>query len=303
MYDKISVVGALQTAIPFVEKFRDATFVLKLGGAAIRQTEVLQSILTQVRTLHILGMRLVIVHGGGEQATSLATRLGIETTMVDGRRVTDDSALEAVQLTLNGQINTSIVAAARRVKLDAVGLSGVSSSLITATKRPPVQIGANGSSQLVDFGNVGDVSTIDARILEEMLACNRVPVVSPLSADIDGNILNINADTISAQIAAALGADKLIYMSAPRGLMVSLEDASSLISLVDVKQLRGQVASGSVSDGMLPKVASAISAIDAGVPHAHFISYAMENSLLLEVLTSEGCGTMIVSEGGADLPT
>lgn len=296
MMDKMSVVRALQTAAPFIEMFKGATFVVKLGGAAIRDSSILVSIMSQVRMLQLLGIRLVVVHGGGEQATRLSDRLGLSTTMVGGRRVTDDDTLEAVTMVLNGTINTEIIGAARKCSLDAVGISGVSSSIVTARKRPPVEITTDDQRSVVDFGHVGDIVDVDVTTIQGLLDAGSVPVLSPLSADTDGNILNINADTVAAAVAAALNAEKLIYVSTPRGLMSSLRDAMSLVSLIDVDEIKSRIDDGQISDGMLPKVASAVNALENGVDRAHFISYTVDDSLLLEVLTSEGCGTMIVRE-------
>ncbi len=302
MFDKISVVDALQTAIPFIEKFKGETFVLKLGGSAVKDPEILTSILSQVRALHILGMRIVIVHGGGEQATELSRRLGIETTMLGGRRVTDEGGLEAVMLTLNGKINTTILSTCRRIGLDAVGISGASSSIVTAQKRGPVDVSEGNTTSTVDFGHVGDIVEVNVETVQEILDHGKVPVISPLSADVNGNLLNINADRVAAAIGSGLKAEKLIFMSTPRGLMASLGDSTSLISLINIDELGKRIEAGEISDGMLPKVASATTAIAGGVKDVHFISYAMENSLLLEVLTSEGCGTKIVSENESEMP-
>ncbi len=295
MMDKMSVVKALQTAAPFIEMFKDATFVVKLGGAAIRDRTTLESIMSQVRMLQLLGIRLVVVHGGGEQVTRLSDRLGISTTMVAGRRVTDESALEAVTMILNGTINTNIISAGRKAGIDAIGVSGISSSIVTARRRPPVEMSIEEKPTVVDFGHVGDIVEVDVSTLKNLLDSGRIPVLSPLSADSDGNVLNVNADTVAAAIAIGLKAEKLIYVSTPRGLMSSLGDAMSLISLIDVQELNDRISGGAISDGMLPKVASAIEALEQGVDRAHFISFTVEDSLLLEVLTSEGCGTMIVN--------
>lgn len=296
MMDKMSVVRALQTAAPFIEMFKGSTFVVKLGGAAMRDNNTLVSIMAQVRMLQLLGIRSVVVHGGGEQATRLSDRLGLKTTMVGGRRVTDDDAIEAVTMVLNGSINTEIISAARKCRLDAVGISGISSSIVTARKRPPVEMNVGGERSVVDFGHVGDIVNVDVSKIESLLETGSVPVLSPLSADTEGNVLNINADTVAAAVASALNAEKLIYVSTPRGLMSSLGDAMSLISLIDIDEIKKRISDGQISDGMLPKVASAVNALESGVDRAHFISYTVEDSLLLEVLTSEGCGTMIVRE-------
>jgi acetylglutamate kinase len=232
------------------------------------------------------------VHGGGPQSTSLSDRLGQDTEFVDGRRVTNAAALDVMTMVLNGEINTQIVAACRAAGIPAVGLSGVDANLIRADKRPPV----DREGRQVDYGFVGDIRSVDATVLKNLLDDNLVPIVSPLSADDDGTILNINADTVAAALATALGAEKLLLATGAPGILETLGDPRSLISYVDragLKKLRDE---GKLSDGMLPKVAAIEKALAGGVPRVHVISYAVPDGLLLEIFTNEGTGTLVVDD-------
>jgi acetylglutamate kinase len=232
------------------------------------------------------------VHGGGPQSTALAKRLGLATQMVEGRRVTDAQTLEVSTMVLNGEINTRIVAMCRALGIPAIGLSGVDGGLIKASKRPPVQVSGN----TVDYGFVGDILGIDTSILLKQLDNDLVPIVSPLSADDNGTLLNINADTVAAMIACELKAEKFVMATGAPGILDSLEDPRSLISYIDRAGLRRLRDEGKISGGMLPKVAAIERALSGGVPRVHVISYQQPDSLLLEVFTNEGTGTLVVND-------
>ena len=224
--------------------------------------------------------------------------LGLATQMVEGRRVTDAQTLEVSTMVLNGEINTRIVAMCRALGIPAIGLSGVDGGLIKATKRPPVQVGG----QTVDYGFVGDILGLDTSILLKQLDNDLVPIVSPLSADDHGTLLNINADTVAAMIACELKAEKFVMATGAPGILESLEDPRSLISYIDRAGLRRLRDEGKLSGGMLPKVAAIERALSGGVPRVHVISYAQTDSLLLEVFTNEGTGTLVVNDTKALRP-
>jgi acetylglutamate kinase len=292
--ERTIVVTALRHAVPYIRMFKRKVFVLKAGGEAFTSPETAQSLAEQVGILHQVGIRVVLVHGGGPQATELSARLGIETRMVDGRRVTDEETLRVATMVLNGEINTRIVAKCREVGIPAVGLSGVDAGLIRARKRPPVA--RAGEAEPIDYGFVGDIESVDVGVLVKQLENDLVPIVSPLSADDKGTLLNVNADTVAAVIAAALGAEKLIVATGAPGILETLADPRSLISYVDragLKRLRDE---GRLTDGMLPKVAAIERALAGGVPRVHVISYSVPDSLLLEVFTNEGTGTLVVDD-------
>jgi acetylglutamate kinase len=290
--ERAIVITALRHALPYLRIFKSKVFVLKAGGDAFLTQESTRALLEQVGILHQVGIRVVLVHGGGPQSTALAKRLGLETQMVEGRRVTDASTLEVSTMVLNGEINTRIVAACRALGIPAIGLSGVDGGLIKAAKRPPVQVGG----QIVDYGFVGDILGLDTSILLKQLDNDLVPIVSPLSADDHGTLLNINADTVAAMIACELKAEKFVMATGAPGILESPEDPRSLISYIDRAGLRRLRDEGKISGGMLPKAAAIERALSGGVPRVHVISYAQPDSLLLEVFTNEGTGTLVVND-------
>ena len=296
--ERAIVITALRHALPYLRIFKNKVFVLKAGGDAFLTHESTRALMEQIGILHQVGIRVVLVHGGGPQSTALAKRLGLSTQMVEGRRVTDAETLEVSTMVLNGEINTRIVAVCRALSIPAIGLSGVDGGLIKATKRPPVQV----AGQIVDYGFVGDILGIDASILVKQLDNDLVPIVSPLSADDHGTLLNINADTVAAMIACELKAEKFVMATGTPGILESLEDPRSLISYIDRAGLRRLREEGKISGGMLPKAAAIERALSGGVPRVHVISYAQADSLLLEVFTNEGTGTLVVNDTKALRP-
>ena len=291
--ERAIVVTALKHAVPYIRMYKRKVFVLKAGGDAFVAPEMTRALLEQIGILHQVGIRVVVVHGGGPQSTELAKRLGLETRMVDGRRVTDAATLEVSTMVLNGEINTRIVAVCRALGIPAIGLSGVDGGLVKAVKRPPV---TRNEGDTVDYGFVGDIVSLDASILVKQLDNDLVPIVSPLSADDSGLLLNINADTVAAAIACELKAEKLILATGVPGILESLDDPRSLISYIDRAGLRRLRDEGSIKTGMLPKVAAIERALAGGVPRVHVISYMQPDSLLLEVFTNEGTGTLVVND-------
>ena len=290
--ERAIVITALRHALPYLRIFKNKVFVIKAGGDAFLTQESTRALLEQIGILHQVGIRVVLVHGGGPQSTALAQRLGLPTQMVEGRRVTDAETLEVSTMVLNGEINTRIVAACRALSIPAIGLSGVDGGLIKAAKRPPVQV----AGRTVDYGYVGDILGIDTSILLKQLDNDLVPIVSPLSADDHGTLLNINADTVAAMIACELKAEKFVMATGTPGILDRLDDPRSLISYIDRAGLRRLREEGKISGGMLPKAAAIERALSGGVPRVHVISYAQADSLLLEVFTNEGTGTLVVND-------
>ena len=241
----------------------------------------------------------MLIHGGGPQSTKLATDLGLDTRFVDGRRVTDSGSLDVATMILNGQINTRILACCRDLQIPAVGISGVDAGLIRAHKRPPVE--REGEDD-IDYGFVGDIDSVDADILRKQLDNGLMPVVSPLSCDESGTLLNINADTVAAAIAAELDAEKLILVTGATGILEDINDPGSLISYIDRKHLQQLKDDGVLADGMLPKAAAIDAAISNGVQRVHVISHKLADSILLEVFTNEGTGTLVVDDIAALTP-
>lgn len=297
--DRAIVVSALKHAAPYIRLFKGKVFVLKVGGEVFADRAQTSALMEQVGILHQVGIRLVLVHGGGPQSTELATALGMDTTFVDGRRVTDGPSLDVAMMVLNGQINTRVLAACRDLQIPAVGISGVDAGLIRAHRRPPVERDGNTP---VDYGFVGDIDRVDADIVRKQLDNGLMPVISPLSCDESGNMLNINADTVAAAIAAELDAEKLILATGAPGILGDVNDPSSLISYIDRRALDKLRDGGQLADGMLPKAAAIDSALANGVQRVHVISYNLPDSLLLEVFTNEGTGTLVVNDIDALTP-
>jgi acetylglutamate kinase len=324
-----AAVAALRQAVPYIRLFKGKTFVVKVGGAALggdaggrpsaadAAPRAMVAVLEQVHVLHQVGIRVVLVHGGGPQSTALSRALGAEPRFVAGRRVTDDAALEVATLVLNGAVNTRLLAACRGVGLPAVGLSGVAAGLILARRRGPVTVkvaaaavggrggggdvaGASGQAvdggTVVDYGHVGDVEGIDPAVLETLLAAGMVPVVSPLSADERGALLNVNADTAAAALAVALRAEKLLLLTGAPGILERPGDPSSLVSLTDLAGLARLRERGCLEDGMLPKASSIEAALRGGVRRVHIVGAAVPDGLLAEVFTNEGAGTLVVAD-------
>ncbi|MED5464742.1 MAG: acetylglutamate kinase [Myxococcota bacterium] len=290
-YPQRQTVAALRQALPYLKLFQGKTFVVKFGGEVFEEADNLRQLFEQIGVLHRVGIRVVVVHGGGPQTTSMAEKLGQQQTMVGGRRVTDGATLETSSMVLNGALNTRAVALFRELGIGAVGLSGVDADIVTATRRPPVEV----DGATVDYGFVGDIDSIQPGLIHRLMESSMLPVISPLSADAEGNILNVNADVVAARVAEALGADKLIVMSSVPGLLEDVQDPGSLVSYTDVAGLNDYIERGVVKDGMLPKVASVLQALKGGVPRVHLISFRVQDSLLAEVFTNEGSGTMVVS--------
>ena len=283
---------ALKHAVPYIRIFKGKTFVLKAGGGALERESTARDLIEQIEVLHQVGIRVVLVHGGGTQSTDLARALGAETRFVEGRRVTDAKALEVATMVLNGAVNTHLLAVCRSVGLPAVGVSGVDAGLIQARKRPPVRVGG----EMVDFGFVGDVEGVDPKVLTDLMDAGYVPVVSPLSAAEDGTVLNINADTIASALAVALQAEKLLFLTGAPGILERADDPGSLVSYTDLAGLRRLKDEGGLLRGMLPKTSAIEAAIQGGVRRVHILSHDLPDGLLAEVFTNEGVGTLVVED-------
>jgi acetylglutamate kinase len=283
---------ALKRAIPYLKLFRDKLFVVKLGGEALESPETARPILEQIATLHTLGIRMVVVHGGGPQASALSAQLGAEPVKIEGRRVTDETALKAMIMTLNGEVQATILSACRSLDIPAVGISGVDSGLVKVKKRAPMKM-RDGST--ADFGYVGDVQSIDPSVINDLLRDGYLPIVSPLAADETGQILNTNADTVAAELAIALGAVKLMLVTGATGILRDPKHPSSLIAYLDLEELQVLDEEGSLKDGMLPKATAIRRALEGGVARVHIVGYKTPDCLLLEVLTNQGCGTLVVA--------
>ena len=297
--DQALAIHALRSAAPYIRMYKGKTFVVKVGGGVFADPRATRVLVEQIAILHHFGVRVVLVHGGGPQLTELSAALGVPTRMVDGRRVTDQHAIDVTAMVLNGLINTRVLGMCRDLNIEAVGISGVDAGLVRAHKRPPV-LTADG--ELVDFGFVGDIDAVDTTVLRKLLDNCLMPVVSPLSADESGTLLNINADTVAAAIGAALQAEKLILCTGAPGILGSVDDPRSLISYTDLRGLKRLRDEGHIAAGMLPKAKAIEDAIRGGVRRVHVVSYQSAEGILGEVFTNEGTGTLIVADVNALTP-
>jgi acetylglutamate kinase len=289
-------IAGLKGALRYVRAYRDHVFVVKLGGEVLSEPSVRDQVAAQLALLSSLSIRLVVVHGGGPQASALSRRLGQEPQIVAGRRVTDEAALEVAKMVYAGQLNVDLLAALREHKVQGVGLSGIDADLLTAHRRPPVTVVDDaGRAVQVDYGLVGDIDRVDPRILSTLMETRFVPVVASLAGDEDGGVYNVNADTVAEAIAVALRAQKLIFLTGAPGVLRDRNDPATLVTFADPDDLAGLMASGALSGGMRPKVEACIRAATSGVERTHIIDGRIPDALLLEAFTGAGCGTMIVA--------
>jgi acetylglutamate kinase len=272
---------------------------VKAGGGVFADPVAVRGLIEQIAILHYFGVRVVFVHGGGPQLTEITEALGVPTRMVQGRRVTDQKAIDATSMVLNGLINTKLLALCREMNIDAIGVSGVDAGLIKAHKRAPVKID---TGETVDYGFVGDIDAIDTSVINRLLDNGLMPIVSPLSADDNGTLLNINADTVAAAIGAAMSAEKLMLCTGAPGILERVEDPSSIISYTDLAGLKRLRDEKKIIDGMLPKAKAIEDALRGGVRRVHVMSYKSPEGILAEVFTNEGAGTLVVADINALSP-
>ncbi len=291
--DPSVAIRSLRSAAPYIRMYKGKTFVVKAGGGVFGDAAAVRGLIEQIAILHYFGVRVVFVHGGGPQLTEITEALGVPTRMVQGRRVTDQNAIDATSMVLNGLINTKLLSLCREMNIDAVGVSGVDAGLVRAHKRAPVKLD---SGETVDYGFVGDIDLIDTNVLTKLLDNGLMPIVSPLSADENGMLLNINGDTVAAAIGAALDAEKLMLCTGAPGILADVNDPSSIISYTDLAGLKKLRDEKKIVDGMLPKAKAIEDAIRGGVRRVHVMSYKSPEGILAEVFTNEGAGTLIVAD-------
>jgi len=278
--DPATKASILTEALPYIRRLRGTTVVVKYGGNAM--SDDLTLFAEDIALLHSVGLKVVVVHGGGPQIKAMLDKLGIESRFVDGLRVTDADTLDVVRMVLVGKVNRDIVSALNAHGPIAVGTSGEDASLLQVTPRDP------------ELGFVGEVQEVSAGVLERLLAQDLVPVVATIGVDEGGQAYNINADTAAGAIAEALGAQKLVYLTDIEGIRRDVDDPSSLISTITADALQSLIADGTVTEGMIPKVASCVAAVKGGVGHAHILDGRVPHALLLEIFTDEGVGTMVI---------
>ncbi len=277
-------VRILSEALPYIQKFANRTIVIKYGGAAMKDNNLKTGVIRDIVFLSCVGVRSVVVHGGGPEINSWLSKLNIEPQFKDGLRVTDATTMDVVEMVLVGRVNKELVSLINRAGTPAVGLCGKDGNLIKA--RP---VGREG------VGFVGEVTSVDTGLVESLVDSGYVPVISSVAADEDGQAYNINADTVAGEIAAALQAEKLILLTDTPGILEDYHDPSTLLTKLDIQKARNLIERGIVSGGMIPKVNCCIRSLAQGVRAAHILDGRLPHSLLLEILTDEGIGSMIVA--------
>lgn len=277
-------VDVLLQALPYIERFRGAVVVVKFGGNAMSSPELFGHFAKDIVMMHRVGMRPVVVHGGGPQIGDWLRRMGKESEFVDGRRVTDAETLEVAQMVLIGKVNSDVVTALNTFGPVAVGLSGTDAMLLEAQAHDP------------ELGFVGSVTKVNPELITRTIAMDLIPVIATIGADDLGQTYNINADDAATEIAQELGAEKLIFMTDVPGLLTDVGDPDSLITRVATSQVQDMINTGVISGGMIPKMAGCIRAIERGVGSVHLVDGRLPHVLLLELLTTAGVGTMVVAD-------
>ena len=277
-------VRILSEALPYIQKFAGRIVVVKYGGAAMKESSLKDKVIRDIVFLTSVGVRLVVVHGGGPEINSWLDKLGIEPQFKHGLRVTDAPTMDVVEMVLVGRVNKELVSLINRAGGSAIGLCGKDANLIKA--RPEGREG---------IGFVGEVTSMDVRLLNSLLKEGYIPVVSSVAADENGQAYNINADTVAGELAAALGAEKLILLTDTAGILKDYKDPSTLLPRLDIQEARDLIAAGVVGGGMIPKVKCCVRSLAQGVRAAHIIDGRIPHALLLEVFTDIGIGSMIVA--------
>lgn len=284
----------LVEALPYIKKFYGKTVVIKYGGHAMINDELKQAVLTDVVLMKYVGMHPVIVHGGGPEITSMLKRLNIESSFVGGLRVTDRETMEIAEMVLVGKLNKEIVSRVNRYGGRAVGLSGKDACLLQAVKKNGRVKRPDGATETVDIGYVGEITGVSPDIVNTLMREGYIPVIAPVAVGEQGESYNINADTAASALAVALKADKLIILTDVEGILEDRANPQSLISTITREEVPGLADRGVIDGGMIPKVECCVRAIDGGVSTTHILDGRVPHSILLEVFTDKGIGTMVV---------
>jgi acetylglutamate kinase len=287
----------LLDAVPYLRAYANQTFVVKLGGELVGDNALLTNVARDIAVLHRLAVRIVVVHGGGPQLDAMTQRMGLPIERVAGRRVTSPEVLEAAKMVFRGQLSLDLVTALMKQGERAVGLSGVDGSTVQSARRPEALVtDDSGVRRSVNFGEVGDVTQVDPQLLLSVLDSGAIPVVSPLGVCSDGGVVNVNADTMAAEIAIGIGAEKLLLLTRAPGILADVDAPDSLLHWADLKQLTELEKAGAFKAGMRPKIAAVERALHGGVPRVHVIDGRRDGAMLEEVFTTDGCGTLVVSQ-------
>ena len=283
----------LTDALPFIQEFFGKTIVIKYGGNAMINEDLKEKVMTDIALMKYVGIRPVIIHGGGPDITGFLKKVGKQSEFVSGLRVTDEETVEIAEMVLDGKVNSDIVSLLGGKGVQAVGLSGKDAGMIKAKKKLAT-VYEDGQTSKVDIGYVGEVEEIDTSLLNDLLDGGYVPVVAPIGAGKDGESYNINADYVAAEIAGALEAEKLLLLTDIEGIYKNYEDKSTFISTLHQQEAKEYIKSGIISGGMIPKVEACLCALDRGAGKTHIIDGRLPHSIILEIFTSTGIGTQVV---------
>nr|WP_308811330.1 acetylglutamate kinase [Halanaerobium congolense] len=276
-------------ALPYFKDFFGKTFVIKYGGSIMADAELKEKLIEDITLLKYVGINPVVVHGGGQAINKTLDRLNIESNFIDGLRVTDKDTMEIVEMVLSAQINKEIVALMNKMQAKAVGISGKDGSLIRAKKK-------EFSDPAKDLGFVGEVDQINPELVEKLIEDGYIPVIAPVGVNEKGETLNINADSVAGELAAALKAEKLIYLTDVDGIRYDAADESTRVSQLTFSEIKEWIADGKIKGGMLPKVEGCMQAVESGVIRTHILNGLVAHPLLLEIFTDQGVGTMILKD-------
>lgn len=280
-------------ALPYIQKFAGTTVVIKYGGHAMIDRELKEKVMLDILLLHSVGIRPVIIHGGGPEINTMLKRVGKESTFIQGLRVTDKETMEIAAMVLVGKLNKEIVSMLNAYGGKAVGLSGQDAQLLQADKKPMKMENEAGLMEDIDLGYVGQITKVSPGIITSLLDQGYIPVISPIAGGKNGDNYNVNADTAAGMIAGALGADKLLLLTDVKGVMKDVNNPESLISVINRDQVPSMLSEGVLQGGMIPKVECAVDALEQGVGSAHIIDGRQSHAILLEIFTDGGIGTMI----------
>ncbi len=281
----INKVNILVEALPYIQQFSGKTIVIKYGGSAMLNQELSHTIMQDITLLKYVGVNPIIVHGGGPKISEMLSALDIKTEFHNGLRITDAATMEVAEMVLAGKINTDIVTQINKLGSHGIGLSGKDANLIEVRQLE--------SKDGMDYGYVGEIVKVNREILDLLTKAQYIPVIAPIGSGPTGQSYNINADTAAGELAAAIKAEKLIFLTDTDGVLMDSNDPSSIISVLSTKIADELITAGIISNGMIPKVLSSIKAVEAGVNSSHIINGTIEHPLLLEIFTAEGIGTMV----------
>ena len=293
MYSDKDKAEILVDALPYIQEFSGTTVVIKYGGNAMVSDVLKENVMRDVALMKYVGIRPVIVHGGGPEITGFLKKVGKESSFVAGLRVTDEETVEIAEMVLDGKINSEIVNLLNQRGVRAVGLSGKDAGLIRARKKMATVYESDAAHE-VDIGYVGAVENIDVSVIEDLLDHEYVPVIAPIGVGADGESYNINADYVAAEIAGALAAEKLLLLTDIEGIYKDFNDKSSFLSTIHLQEARDYIRDGIISGGMIPKVEACLTALERGAAKTHIIDGRLPHAIILEIFTSTGVGTQVV---------